>query len=153
MRVRLYRNLKIRDQRAWSIMAMEGPRKGKVLEIVDGAVLRRVTFTVSEPGRQRVIRERAKNVHAYVDGELEESFPLKSMRPQAGGEGADVRITYDPYTMRSFVRTDCMKPVEHASVVFVSPAGVFAMLPACGSRSVAGLAAALECSMADDWNG
>lgn len=152
MRVRLYRNLKIRDQRAWSLMAMEGPRKGLVIDVVDGAVLERATFVVKESGRQRVIRDKQKNVHAFVDGEIVESFPLKSMRGALdGGEGADVRITYDPYTMRSFMRTDCMQPVEHASVVFVSPAGVFAKLPRCSARGTRGLDG-LACSD-DDWNG
>jgi len=113
-----------------------------------------VTFVVNESGRQRVIRDKQKNVHAFVDGELEESFPLKSMKAREGGEGADVRITYDPYTMRSFVRADCMQPVEHAPVVFVSPAGVFAQLRPCTSGvGVRGLGAALMRDDNDNWNG
>jgi hypothetical protein len=152
MRVRLYRNLKIRDQRAWSLMAMEGARKGKVIDIVDGAVLEDVSFVVSEPGRQRVIRDRAKNVHAFVDGELIKSSPLYSGK--ASKAGTPVRITYDPYTMKQFVRIDCMQPVREAGLVAATPDGVFAKLPRCAGKSLRGvIVVGVGVPTADDWNG
>jgi len=151
MRIRLYRNLKIRDQRAWSLMAMEGPRKGKVLDIVDGAVLRNVTFVVSESGRQRVIRDRAKNVHAFVDGDLLETFALRSGESPSSGSLA--RITYDPYTMRQFIRTDCAQDVYEADLVIATPEGVFARLPPCAGTRSRGLRGLSIVSDADDWNG
>ena len=46
MRVRVYRNLasQYRDRRAWSILALEGPKKGRVIGVVDGAVLRDAVY-------------------------------------------------------------------------------------------------------------
>ena len=155
MRVRLYINLKIKTQRAWSLMAMEGPRKGKVIGIFDGAVMRDVTFPVSESGRQRVIREGSKNVHAFVDGTLIEKFPLRSMAAGVTGSriapGANVRVTYDPYTMPHMIRTDCVEFVHAASLVAITPAGVFAKLPKCGAKRAHPLGALLQTN--DDWNG
>ena len=135
-------------------MAMEGPRKGKVIGIVDGAMLQDVTFVVSESGRQRVIRERAKNVHAFVDGELVEAFALHS--GEAPSTRSLVRITYDPYTMRQFIRTDCAQDVYESDRVVATPNGVFAKLPPCArarSRSLQGLFGSLSAADADDWNG
>jgi hypothetical protein len=131
---------------------MEGARKGKVIDIVDGAVLDDVTFIVSEAGRQRVLRDRAKNVHAFVDGELVKSFPLYS--GTASAKGASVRITYDPYKMKHFKRTDCMEDVSDATLVAATPEGVFAKLPRCSSvRGVRGLVIDTHVDGADDWNG
>ena len=159
MRVRLYRNLspQYRNQRAWSILAYEGPAKGKVIDVVDGAVLKDAKLVISEAGRQRVIRERSKNVHAFVDGTLVRAFPLDSLDADATGEdlapraGATVRISYDPYKAGHFVRFDCMRPVYEASVAVVAPAGVYAKLPSCAA-SLKGLfdMSGLD---PDDWAG
>lgn len=67
MRVAVYFNL---HRKCFSIRAMEGPAKGRVVAHADDVILGRVSFRVSEAGRQRVIRERRKNVHAFVEGEL-----------------------------------------------------------------------------------
>jgi hypothetical protein len=143
MRVRLYRNLspQYRKQRAWSLMAMEGPRKGRVINIVDGALLRDVTFKVSEAGRQRVIRDKAKNVHAFVDGSLVKTWKLNSLPKDSNGKDlchcdASSHVNYDPYKGPKMVRQDCQKPeaVDRAPVVVASPSGVFAKLGRCRTR-------------------
>ena len=71
MLVNVYRNLspQYRKQRAWSVMAHEGPQKGRVLDVVDGVILRAVCLVVRESGRQRVLREQSKNVHAFIRGQ------------------------------------------------------------------------------------
>ena len=71
MRVRLYRNLHQRGTRAWSILAREGPQKGKVLDVVSGAAIRSAAVIGNEGGRQRGISEKQKNVHAFGEGEIE----------------------------------------------------------------------------------
>jgi hypothetical protein len=159
MRVRLYRNLspQYRQQHAWSIMAMEGPRKGKVVDIVDGAVLSEVVFLVSEAGRQRVLRDRVKNVHAFVEGQLVKKFALNSLAKDADGDnvlpgqGVTVRIGYDPYRTPQMVREDCMEDVDTAPLVVAAPRGVYAQLPPCrrGLRGLEGL----HLFDIDDWNG
>jgi hypothetical protein len=120
-------------------MAMSGPRKGRVIDIVDGALLQNVTFKVSEKGRQRVIREKAKNVHAFVEGSLIKTWKLNSLPVGADGntlvpqQHASARVNYDPYKGPKMVRQDCQKPesVERAPVVVVSPQGVYARLGRC----------------------
>ena len=132
MRVRVYRNLspQYRQRRAWSVMALEGPKKGRVIGVVDGAVLRGATFRVSEAGRQRVLREKQKNVHAFAEGELVESRPLDSMHPGANGaslkRAARVPVSYDPYRGPHFVRQDTQAPIHESAWVVVSPSGVYA---------------------------
>ena len=155
MRVRLYRNLAIRDQRAWSLMAMDGPKKNKIIDVVDGALMQDVDFVVSEAGRKRVHRIGKKVVHAYLDGTLIKKYPLHSMSAGATGNsvaaGANVPITYDPWTMKYFIRTDCAESVMDAGTVAITPAGVFAKLPKCGAKRAHPLGALLRTN--DDWNG
>lgn len=157
MRVNVYRNLspQYRGQRAWSVMALEGPRKGKVIDIVDGVVVRDASFVVSEASRQRVIRERSKNVHAFVRGELVESFPLDSLPKKADGDalapgrGATVPVSYDPYKAGHFFRLDNGQAVSGSSLVVVAPQGVYAARPTA-LRSLFGLGAIRE--VAGDWS-
>jgi hypothetical protein len=139
MRVRVYRNLspQYRKQRAWSIMAMEGPTKGRVVDVVDAAVVRDARFVVSEAGRQRVIRDKAKNVHAFVQGELGKTFKLNSLPVASDGnallpqQNLNSRIDYDPYKMKAMRREDCKESVKDSKLVVASPAGVFAQLGRC----------------------
>lgn len=65
--VRVYRNLHSRpgDGRRWSIR--QGPH---VIAHADNLHLVDVRFVVSEKGRQRVLAERRKNVHAFAEGKI-----------------------------------------------------------------------------------
>lgn len=72
--------------------------------------LRDVRFSVGEAGRQRVLREHAKNVHAGMrgrDGDLEPAFQTRGWR----------RVTYDPYRYDHFVTVSDERPVVGASAV------------------------------------
>jgi hypothetical protein len=69
----------------------------------DEVMLRDVTFKVSEGGRQRVIREGRKNVHAYVRGTLVDQTPA-----------TPVAATYNPYKYESFVEKDTGAPIYSA---------------------------------------
>ena len=68
-------------------------------------------FKVSEKGRQRVLREQKKNVHAYVVGTWVSEFvprlPIKL-------------ATYNPYKYSSFVDAHSKKPLAKASQVLLS---------------------------------
>jgi hypothetical protein len=57
-------------KRLYSIRAEEGENKGLVLAHANKLLLERPTFRVSEAGRDRVIAEDRKNVHAGVVGKL-----------------------------------------------------------------------------------
>lgn len=60
-------------------------------------------FVVSEPGRQRVIREKRKNVHAFVEGTLVEAVPpTRTWR----------RVSYNPYFAGHFYCPDTPERVR-----------------------------------------
>lgn len=68
---------------------------GRVIGHVERFHLTDVSFVVNEAGRQRVLRERRKNVHAFVRGLWAEDAEL---RP--------VRVSYNPYRAPSFLALD-----------------------------------------------
>jgi len=67
-----------------------------------------VTTKVSESGRQRVLREQSKNVHAKIVGFYTEK--------EMDMSGANV-MTYNPYKYSSFVDKETKEPVLKASLV------------------------------------
>lgn len=104
MRVFVYFNL---HKKRWSVRALEGDQKGLVIAHCDEVWLRNATTRVSEKGRQRVLRERRKNVHAGIVGEWCEA--------QEGFSGR--QITYDPYRFASFVFRDDHSPCPGAEMI------------------------------------
>jgi hypothetical protein len=86
----------------WSIRCC---KTKKVIEHLHSLTLTNATFKVSEAGRQRVIREKRKNVHAGVQGELSHDNPFI--------EGIPVR--YNPYTQPTF--TSEGQPIFEAACV------------------------------------
>jgi hypothetical protein len=69
MRVFVYRNLR---KQCFSIKALEGPNKGRVIAHRSFVDLTDVAFKVSEAGRQRVLRTGQKNVHAGLVGQWDD---------------------------------------------------------------------------------
>ncbi|NBP57488.1 hypothetical protein EBU71_13330 [bacterium] len=78
--------------------------KGKVLEHSSEFFLKNVDFRVSQAGRSRVLREKRKNVHAFVCGTPDEGWPIHGER----------QVTYNPYKYKSFVYADTKRPVYKA---------------------------------------
>ena len=106
MRVRVYYNL---NRSVWSIKAMEGEFKGKVIGYASSVVLSDAHTVVSEAGRQRVLREQRKNVHAYIDGQLqhvggyqERLLPASRTGYLAGLRGKLCNLYYNPYHVDHF---------------------------------------------------
>lgn len=89
MRVFVYFNL---HRKCFSIKALEGASKGLVIGHDHNVTLADVTFKVSEAGRQRVLREQRKNVHAGIVGTLVNSLD------NVGTE----RVSYNPYKGATF---------------------------------------------------
>ena len=95
-KVRVYRNL---NNGKWSILAMTGEYKNKVVGHLEELSLSDVRFIVSAVGQARVRREGRKNVHAYAQGVLSSIT--------AAPFGVDVPIvSYDPYGKDFFFRKD-----------------------------------------------
>lgn len=113
MRVFVYFNL---HKKCFSIKALEGAMKGKVIAHRDTVLLTECKFKVSETGRQRVLREKRKNVHAGVTGLWDEM----SKRDEADfsfTSNVGRLVTYNPYKYASFVIKATEQPVGLADLV------------------------------------
>jgi hypothetical protein len=111
MRVFVYFNL---HRKCFSIKALEGAMKGRVIAHRDAVLLFDTTFKVSQAGRERVIREKRKNVHAGVCGTwLDSKYDNPSILriPHLGQA-----VTYNPYKYTSFVTKYGEAPVQNARV-------------------------------------
>lgn len=86
--VRVYRNL---NADCYSIQ-----QDGLVKAHADSATLEDVTWKVGQKGRLRVIREQAKNVHAFAVGHLVPATTALDAAP----------VQYNPYKMDSFRAED-----------------------------------------------
>ena len=105
MKARVYFNL---NKKCLSIQT-KTPKGWRVSKYAKAANLEKVTFKVSEAGRQRVLRENRKNVHAYIIGDLVDGDPITQ------GE----TVTYNPYKFASFVLKDTETPIYKAEKVSI----------------------------------
>lgn len=83
--------------------------KWKVIDHVDSYNLSNVTFKVYEAGRQRVLKEKRKTVHAYLIGKF-------SLMPEFGMFPAGYLVRYNPYEMEKFTK-DTNEPIDSANFV------------------------------------
>lgn len=90
MKVFVYFNL---HKLVWSIKALEGKNKGRVIAHRSNVELNDCTFRVSESGRQRVLREKRKNVHAGIVGYWNDSNNEIL---------CSTRVSYNPYKYGHF---------------------------------------------------
>ena len=90
----------------------------RVEEHCDDVLILYPRFQVSERGRQRVLRERKKNVHAGVRG-----APLFRLKPKSWKGWREVR--YNPYEYKSFVFADTKEPVTQARQAYMTKGKVF----------------------------
>ena len=101
IQVKVYWNL---HKRCFSVQ-----HRGKVIAHKNEVVIHFPEFKVSEAGRQRVLLEKRKNVHAFVVGYYDGDSVS-----QATDEGHPV--TYNPYKYESFVFANTDEPVYNAGV-------------------------------------
>ena len=74
-----------------------------VVEHVTDITLEDVTFKVNQAGRDRVIQEQRKNVHAYVHGTVVCVGTPQRATAYSNNESSDYwDISYDPYSDREF---------------------------------------------------
>jgi len=97
MKVAVYWNF---HKKTFSIQSREKDSYGKVIRHANSVVINSPKFVVRQAGRERVLKEGVKNVHAFVVGSLEwasnELYQLKGGR----------KIIYNPYKYNSFVIAD-----------------------------------------------
>lgn len=109
MRVEVYWNL---HKHLFSVRALEGPNKGRVISHSHGITLTDVKFAVQPAGRERVRREGKKNVHAFVRGRIANSG-FEDCREDFNDE----KITYNPYIYDTFVNAKTKEPIFKADCV------------------------------------
>ena len=106
--VRVYRNL---HRGGYSIQ-----QNGVIVAHASRVVLGAVRCVVSEAGRQRVLKERVKNVHAFLDGTLMRHDPLFLTRGI---------LTYNPYRYATFVDKQTEQPVEGCTYAILDDKAVY----------------------------
>lgn len=88
-KVKVHRNL---NNGLWSLTATTGEHKGKVIYHCAQISLSNVVFKVSAAGRNRVLQEGRKNVHAWCIGTLQ-----SLSEPEGFSYQTAKQVTYDPY--------------------------------------------------------
>lgn len=113
MKVFVYFNL---HKKVFSIKALEGEYKGRVIAHRRQLMLYDAVFKVSEAGRQRVLKECRKNVHAGVVGNWVNELISVDNRTQ---------VTYNPYKYDSFVTKHDEQPIKNANVAYLVDKQIF----------------------------
>ena len=83
-------------------------QNGLVVAHVDSVVLSPALFKVNQSGRQRVLVEKKKNVHAYVIGYVEGV----NIDVEVGGM---IPVSYNPYKFKHFYIKSTEEPVSSLS--------------------------------------
>jgi len=81
--------------------------KGVVVDHPHAVVLKNVKFRVQPAGRAKVLKEKRKNVHAFVCGQLVETY--EPTIPWGGGKkifSTDFQVVYNPYKYKTFIKKD-----------------------------------------------
>jgi hypothetical protein len=89
--------------------------KSLVIFHADYVKLKDVEFRVRPGGREKVLKEKRKNVHSFVIGTLMDYciFPCENLPSEPNNN----IVTYSPYKYSSYVMKDTEEPVYHANEV------------------------------------
>ena len=128
MNVSIYRNLHN------GLISIKSASSGLVLGHAQSVDVAWADFVVNESGRQRVLRDKQKNVHAYVKGLLLNTSGFKpykgrSIGPVYGALDTIHKVTvvsYNPYKAPHFVIKGTSDKVSKASLCTVSHDGIIA---------------------------
>tara|TARA_R110002153_G_scaffold38558_1_gene111879 strand:- start:160 stop:567 length:408 start_codon:yes stop_codon:yes gene_type:complete len=128
MKVSVYRNLHN------GLISIKSASSGLVLGHAKSVDISGADFVVNEAGRQRVLKEKRKNVHAYVKGLLLNTIgfmPYKGRSLQrCTALGAihstykDTIVSYNPYKQPNFVIKGTTDKVSKARLCTVSYDGI-----------------------------
>ena len=110
-KVFVYKNL---HKDCWSVK-QDGLVKAHATEIE----LWDCAFRVNKAGRERVLKEKRKNVHAGISGYIDHLG--------MGAYGSvGVAVTYNPYNNETFIEKDSQKPIYNSNYAKLKPKQVFA---------------------------
>ena len=90
-------------------------RNGRVIAHADYVKLTNVEFRVRQGGREKVVREKSKNVHSFVIGTLMDycKYPCEDLPSEPNSN----IVTYNPYKYNSYVIKDTEEPIYSAGEV------------------------------------
>jgi hypothetical protein len=111
----VYRNI---IKKTYSVKSL---KTGLVVAHHNTLALRDCTFRGSLAGRKRVLRERRKNVHAGIKGELISTNEMPF-------NGRWVEVWYNPYKTKTFVVRSTGKAIDSARYIVLTPNGVWALI-------------------------
>lgn len=89
----------------------------RVTDYTDNICLKDVEFKVSESGRQRVLKQKKKNVHAFVIGTVCHESEFINL-PQT-------RVVYDPYVGPNFCIKEFNEPIFKCKEVQINGKGIY----------------------------
>lgn len=113
MKVLVHKNL---HKNMWSV---RNKKTRLVISHEDKVYLKDCKFIVQKAGREKVRRDKKKNVHAFIEGELiskEEAYTLMSV------ESFPKAVMYDPYIHDTFMSCSLksgLEPILTAPLVFL----------------------------------
>lgn len=125
VRVRVYRNLN-RNCLSVQVKTSKGWR---VDHWVDGLQLSDCRFIVSQAGRARTLRERRRNVHAYIEGDLVAESLDGPLAPLDGPAAY-----YNPFKCSEWQLADGDHVTRAAAVVVNTKGGVTCLDPLVETR-------------------
>ena len=113
-KVFVYRNL---HRKCWSLKSLEGNDKGLVIAHLDEVVLDNPTPKISEAGRQRVLKEGRKNVHAGIVGYIS-SINIENNRELK-------ESPYDPIKFPLFFERDTKNPTVFGDIALLKNGRIY----------------------------
>ncbi len=117
MIVEIYKNLHKSRAANRPIYSVRDKKTRLVIDHVDSIELKNCIFKVSEVGRQRVLRERSKNVHAYVVGEACNKSKVDINKA--------IQVYYNPYKVEFFTNIRTGKKVYSCKRALINHSGIF----------------------------
>ena len=106
MRVEVYYNL---HKHVFSVR-----HKGRVIAWTNVVAIENPEYVVRQSGRQRVLKEGRKNVHAFVRGDMLDHNNINHDFITYNLSLVGDRVTYNPYKYKSFVYKDSEKPIHRS---------------------------------------
>lgn len=116
-KVKVYRNL----HKSGVVYSIRDAKTGQVLGHSPSVMLENVEYEVHEAGRQRVIKEKKKNVHSFVTGTYAGPYSAAERKEAVKGEA----VSYNPYKSGSYYSKVDERPVAGADSVIVDQTGVY----------------------------
>ena len=107
MIVEVYKNL---HKNCWSV---RDNKTGRVIDHVRNIYIKDATLVVRPSGRKKVLRERRKNVHAFIKGTINKDTYMGSIE----------EIIYNPYKYSSFVIESTEIPIYNSNHVYLDTNG------------------------------